>query len=251
MLLGLSCRGIRLCLTTLGVLPFMLAACGGSSESSEAGTDPVVASGTTVAPVWTVPPASPSTQSSGAVPVLNDSSPGISGTPNTTAIVGRPYAFTPSVSDPSGRLLSFAVAHRPSWLVFNTSTGELSGTPITADVGTHSNIAVSVSDGLASATLPGFSISVSPNAAGAGTVTIKWATPSENDDGTQLTDLWGYHVYYGTDPDNLEICFVVAGPDQNEFITPSLSPGRWYFAVTGVNVNDVEGDHSDILSLSI
>ena len=39
-------------------------------------------------------------------------------------------------------------------------TGSLSGTPTTTDVGTYSNISISVSDGTVSASLPAFSIAV-------------------------------------------------------------------------------------------
>jgi hypothetical protein len=92
-----------------------------------------------------------------AVPVANRA-PVISGTPPAAATVGQAYAFTPTASDPDGNTLTFAIANKPAWATFSTSTGRLSGTPTTA--GTHANIAISVSDGKATASLAAFTITV-------------------------------------------------------------------------------------------
>ena len=73
---------------------------------------------------------------------------------------GTAYTFTPAASDPDGDKLTFSVSNRPSWLSFSSSTGTLSGTPGAANVGTYSNIVISVSDGMTSAALPAFSIQV-------------------------------------------------------------------------------------------
>ena len=84
--------------------------------------------------------------------------PTITGTPATTATVGAVYAFQPTATDPDGNTLTYAIANRPAWATFSTSTGRLSGTPTAA--GTHSGIIISVSDGTVSASLPAFSIAV-------------------------------------------------------------------------------------------
>jgi len=86
--------------------------------------------------------------------------PTIAGTPPTSVTVGSSYSFEPSATDSNGDALSFSVANKPSWASFSIATGELSGTPTSADVGTDSGITISVSDGTASAALPAFSITV-------------------------------------------------------------------------------------------
>ena len=64
-------------------------------------------------------------------------------------------------SDPDGQELRFAIANAPAWATFDVATGRLSGTPGAAYAGTTAaNIVISVSDGIASATLPAFSIAV-------------------------------------------------------------------------------------------
>ena len=87
--------------------------------------------------------------------------PTISGTPSTSVLAGQPYQFTPSASDPNGNALTFVIANRPSWLTFSTTTGQLSGTPTPADVGSYASITISVSSGTLSASLPAFTITVS------------------------------------------------------------------------------------------
>ena len=96
------------------------------------------------------------------------SAPTISGTPATTATVGTSYSFQPSASDTGGGTLTFGIDSKPSWAAFNTITGQLSGTPTTADVGTTGSITISVSDGGQSAALQPFQIQVSASSTSSG-----------------------------------------------------------------------------------
>ncbi|HEY9199219.1 MAG TPA: putative Ig domain-containing protein, partial [Gammaproteobacteria bacterium] len=89
-----------------------------------------------------------------------NTAPTISGSPTTTVAQGVPYSFRPTASDADGSTLTFSIANRPSWMSFNTSTGLLAGTPSNANVGSYSNIVISVSDGTVSAALPAFTLTV-------------------------------------------------------------------------------------------
>ena len=86
--------------------------------------------------------------------------PTISGTPRTRVIAGRTYSFKPAAADADGDALHFWIRNKPAWARFNTSTGRLSGTPATTDAGIYREIAIYVSDGKVSASLPAFSIRV-------------------------------------------------------------------------------------------
>ena len=102
----------------------------------------------------------------------------IGGSPASTVSAGSTYAFTPTTTDPSGRTLSFAIIGKPAWATFSSSTGKLSGTPTAANVGKFSNIEIAVNDGLTSAVLPSFSVTVqSGGSSGTDTVTLS-GTPS-------------------------------------------------------------------------
>jgi hypothetical protein len=86
--------------------------------------------------------------------------PSIQGTPATSVETGASYSFTPTASDPEGDVLTFSISNPPAWASFDTSTGQLSGMPLSDDVGSHTNIVISVSDGEFTSTLTAFSITV-------------------------------------------------------------------------------------------
>ncbi|MEJ2621071.1 MAG: putative Ig domain-containing protein [Candidatus Thiodiazotropha sp.] len=95
--------------------------------------------------------------------------PTISGTPSTSLDEGSAYSFTPSANDPDGDALSFSVSNLPSWASFNSSTGQLSGTPDSNSAGSYSNIVITVSDGSEQASLAPFAITVADVAEEGGT----------------------------------------------------------------------------------
>ncbi|VUD61829.1 Adhesin BmaC autotransporter [Thalassocella blandensis] len=93
--------------------------------------------------------------------VNTNDAPTISGTPVTTVDEDALYTFTATASDVDvGDSLTFSVANAPSWLSINATSGVLSGTPANDDVGTASNIIVSVGDGTTSVSLTAFAITV-------------------------------------------------------------------------------------------
>jgi hypothetical protein len=96
----------------------------------------------------------------GTPPGPTNQPPTISGTPAEVVAVGQLYSFAPTASDPDGQALTFSIANKPSWATFNTSTGQLSGTPGVTNVGSTSGIVISVTDGAASVSLPAFGIAV-------------------------------------------------------------------------------------------
>jgi len=86
--------------------------------------------------------------------------PVITGNPPTSAQVGVPYDYTPTVSDTLSTALTFSITNMPGWATFNTATGELKGTPGADDVGTTNEIEISVSDSVGVATVGPFRITV-------------------------------------------------------------------------------------------
>lgn len=86
--------------------------------------------------------------------------PHISGTPASSILAGLEYSFEPTIANPESRPLKFSIAHAPSWAMFDTATGKLTGTPTIAQAGLYSNILISVSNGVSSAVLPAFAITV-------------------------------------------------------------------------------------------
>jgi nitrite reductase/ring-hydroxylating ferredoxin subunit len=162
----------------------------------------------------------------------------ISGKPATVASAGQAYSFVPTVSNSSKLALAFGIANKPGWASFDITTGKLSGTPSTANVGVYSNIVISASDGKVSATLPAFDIAVKGQVIGA--AELYWSVPTLNEDGSALTNLAGYKIRYGTSPGSLSQVVDVANPAVTSAIIEGLAAGTWYFSLTSYTNNGVE-----------
>jgi Putative Ig domain len=177
--------------------------------------------------------------------------PTISGSPKTTVQAGSAYAFTPTASDPEGNALTFSISGRPAWSAFNASTGALSGTPNSTQMGTYSSIVISVSDGTSSRSLPAFSINVTSPGTGTGTATLGWTAPTQNTDGTTLTTLAGFKLYHGTSAASLTDVRTISSPGVTTFVFDQLPTGTHYFAVSAVNSSGTESARSAVGSKTI
>jgi|GEM_PF-2599945 len=215
-------------------IAMMLAACGGGGDSSTA----------TNAASSSPPTASAGTSTSAeAVSTLR-----ITGTPSKTATLGSPYYFNASVTGNKGSTLTFSIQNKPEWITFNTLTGELKGTP--DNTGTFPNITIKASDGHSTATLAPFSIRVADDAQLR--VTLTWAAPTQNMDGSTLNNLSGFAIHYGVSPTNLDKVVKVASSSARSYLFNDLSKGKtYYFAVAAVNDADVEGALSPVTTLKL
>ena len=181
--------------------------------------------------------------------VVTNSAPTISGSPPTQVNANTAYGFTPAASDADGDPLTFSISGKPAWATFNTATGRISGTPSDADVGTYSNIRITVSDGSASATLGPFSITV--QAVSLGSVTLNWTPPTQNDDGSTLTDLAGYKIYWGTTPGVYPNSVTLNNPGLTSYVVDNLAPGTYEFVATSFNSSGMESAYSNAATRTV
>ncbi|MCK5293394.1 MAG: putative Ig domain-containing protein, partial [Arcobacteraceae bacterium] len=75
--------------------------------------------------------------------------PTITGDPDNSVNEDSLYSFIPTATDGEvnfAEILTFNITNRPSWASFNTADGNLSGTPTNTNVGTYSDINISVKD---------------------------------------------------------------------------------------------------------
>ncbi|MBS0377904.1 MAG: putative Ig domain-containing protein [Proteobacteria bacterium] len=173
----------------------------------------------------------------------------ISGTPATSVNVGSAYSFTPTVNNPAGGTLTFSIQNKPSWANFNSGTGQLTGTPAAANAGTTSGIVISVSNGTDSASLGAFNLTV--NQSSNGTATLDWTAVTLNTNGSALTNLAGYYVYYGTSQSNMNQTVKIANSTVTTYLVQNLSSGTWYFGVAAYTTTGVIGQVSNVGSKSI
>jgi hypothetical protein len=175
--------------------------------------------------------------------------PTISGTPATAVMQGTAYTFTPTASDPDGNPLTFSITNPPAWATFDTATGRLSGTPGAGHVGATSGIVIRVSDGTLSASLAPFALTV--QAVATGSATISWTPPTTNTDGSPLTNLSGYRVYWGTTAGSYPNSETLPSPGLTSHVVTSLVPGTYFFVVTAVNSLGGESAFSEPASKTI
>jgi hypothetical protein len=179
-------------------------------------------------------------------PPPTNRAPSISGNPASAVIAGNSYSFTPGASDPDGDALTFSITNRPTWASFDNSTGTLTGIPTLGNVGLYSGINISVSDGSLSSSLPGFSVDVTQTALGS--VTLSWTAPTQNTDGTPLSNLTAYKIYYGTSAGSYPNQVRIDNPGITSYVVDNLVPDTYFFVSTAINATGVESGFSNMAS---
>ena len=179
----------------------------------------------------------------------SNAAPTIQGQPGTSVLAGQAYNFRPTANDANGDTLTFTAANLPGWAAINQSTGAVTGTPSNSDVGTYSGITITVSDGAATASLTAFAITVTDVATGS--ATVSWTPPTQNSDGSALTNLAGYRIAYGRSATVLDRSVSLNNPGLTSAVVDNLSSGTWYFAVSAVNNEGGSSSPSNVASKTI
>jgi hypothetical protein len=82
----------------------------------------------------------------------------------------------------------------------------------------------------------------SPNPGPGNSVTLTWDAPTTNIDGTPLTDLAGYKIYYGTSSG--VYTSVIDAKNVTTYKIGGLVAGAHYFTVTAYNAAGYESDYA-------
>ena len=90
-----------------------------------------------------------------------------------------------------------------------------------------------------------------PPPAGGKAVTINWMPPTENMDGTTLTDLAGYDILYGPASGYYTHKISVPNPGIATYVVDDLQPGTYYFSVAAVNSSGTESPVSAEVTATI
>lgn len=242
-----SLRGFACVLTLAG-----LAACNDGSSGSDAVT-PIAQQPTTppTRPANPAPPTNPTEPSNPTQPSDptqpadgTNVAPQINGSPASQVEVGHSFNFTPNVADADGDALTFSIESKPSWASFDSSTGHLWGTPSDSDVGSHEDIAISVSDGEHVETLPQFAVNVVEQSNGNGSLSLSWEPPTENTDGSALTNLKGYKIHYGNSSGSYDQTVTIDNAGISSYVLENLAAGTYYIAISAVTTSGAESDLS-------
>ena len=219
-------------MSALVVAGLLLTACGNGVGVSPAGAATATAAST---------PGSPA-------PVA------LTGTPANSVTAGQNYVFQPTVSAGAGAV-TFQIQGKPTWAAFNTSTGALTGTPAAANEGTTAGITITASNGSGSASIGPFAIVVNAPATsappGSGSANLSWTAPTENTDGTPLTDLAGYHIYYGTSAGAWTSTITILSATETSYVVSGLASGTYYFTIVAFNSEGIDSADSNVGSKTI
>jgi len=102
------------------------------------------------------------------------------------------------------------------------------------------------------ATSSGLPTASTGNARSTGNATLSWSAPSENTNGSALTDLGGFKIFYGTEPKQLTDTIALTNPGLLTYVVTELPPGTtYYFAVVAVTTTGVESAPSQTVSSTI
>jgi hypothetical protein len=180
-------------------------------------------------------------------PPAGNRAPTISVTNSFDVLIGRVLTIRPTASDPDGDSLTYSVSSKPAWMSFSAQTGVLTGTPGAADVGIY-NPVIMVSDGKAQAS---GQVRVNVVQAVAGRATLSWLAPTQRVDGSPLTNLAGFRVYYGNSANDLRYVIQVADAGARSRVIEDLTVGTWFFAATAYDDAGGESSRSSVASKTI
>ncbi|MFQ6021395.1 MAG: fibronectin type III domain-containing protein [Acidiferrobacterales bacterium] len=84
-----------------------------------------------------------------------------------------------------------------------------------------------------------------------GSVTLRWQPPTRNTDGSKLTDLAGYKIYYGTSKEYYQRVIDIKDPTITQYTINHLPPYTYYFVIIAYNRAGAESHYSNVGSKTI
>lgn len=90
-----------------------------------------------------------------------------------------------------------------------------------------------------------------PGPAEKGSVTLTWQPPTQNVDGSALTNLSGFRLYYGTAANALNTTAAINNAGVSRYTIENLNAGTWHFAITALNSSGAESDKSGTVSKTV
>lgn len=79
---------------------------------------------------------------------------------------------------------------------------------------------------------------------------LRWTAPTENNNGSELTNLAGYRIHYGRSTTDLSSLILVNEPQTTSYNINNLDPNNsYYFCVSAYNSVGLESECSDIVDI--
>jgi hypothetical protein len=84
-----------------------------------------------------------------------------------------------------------------------------------------------------------------------GSAILTWQPPTLNSDGTPLTDLTAFKLYWGTTQGTYSRSTTIANAAARTYTVSGLASGTWYFVVTALNAQGLESPYSNPWSKTV
>ncbi len=165
--------------------------------------------------------------------------PTLIGTPATNVNEDEFYQFAPTIADEDqDDILTISIINQPSWADFDEQTGELSGTPLNADVGIYNGLVITVTDDSdTSASTTPFSIEV---------INVNDAPVISTTPQTSVAQDSNYQYIIAADDDDLNTTLSYSAPVTPSWLTFDLNSKT----LSGTPLNANIGSHSVELQVS-
>lgn len=84
-------------------------------------------------------------------------------------------------------------------------------------------------------------------------VTLSWSPPTENSNGTSLTNLAGYTLHYGTSSEDYTGSIEITSPTQTSYVVSdsNFPRGTYYFAISAYNAQQVSSSYSGEITVIV
>lgn len=82
-------------------------------------------------------------------------------------------------------------------------------------------------------------------------VTLSWQAPTERADGSPLTDLAGFRIYYGDEREDLDVVIDLDNPGLSRYVVENLTAGTWYFSMTAYDGGGLQSSPSPTVSATL
>ena len=84
-----------------------------------------------------------------------------------------------------------------------------------------------------------------------GAATLSWTAPDQNTDGSALTNLAGYRIYYGTSASDLNQVISISNVGITAYVIDDLTAGTYYFSIRAYTSAGTESSLSNVVSDTI
>ncbi|HVS76042.1 MAG TPA: fibronectin type III domain-containing protein [Steroidobacteraceae bacterium] len=84
-------------------------------------------------------------------------------------------------------------------------------------------------------------------------ITLSWSPPTQNSDGSSLTNLAGYTLHYGTTSQDYTGSIEITDPTKTSYVVSdsTFPAGTYYFAISAYNAQQVSSSLSGEISVTV